>query len=370
MRIEQVELKIVRLPLVRPFQTSSSRKDHLDHILVRVVAGGVTGWGECASPSDPYYCPETTETCWHILRDFLAPLVLGREWSTIDELVGLLCSGQGKPLRPRRAGDGMLGPPGTRLVASRCIRCWEAPRRDPLGSQPGNREPGRRPARPDRPLPRRRLPPHQAQDRAGLGCRGRPPGPRPLSRDRASGRRQLGLHARRPAHAQGARRLRPALDRAAARPTTTSSTTPGSRSPSRPRSASTRASTRRPTPARPSTWAPAASSISRSAAWAACSKPSGSTTFAMREECRSGAAECTSSASAGRPTSRSPRCPASRFPAMSPAPTSTTPKTSSSRRSWPIRARSRSPTTAGLGVEPIEERIRAADASRSSRSQL
>jgi O-succinylbenzoate synthase len=89
MRIERIDLKIVRLPLVRPFQTSSSRKAHLDHILVRIVADGVVGWGECASPSDPYYCPETTETCWHILRDFLAPLVLGREWLSIEELVGL-----------------------------------------------------------------------------------------------------------------------------------------------------------------------------------------------------------------------------------------------------------------------------------------
>ena len=89
MRIEQVELRIVRLPLVRPFQTSSSRKEHLDHILVRVEAEGATGWGECASPSDPFYSPETTETCWHVLKDFLAPLVLGREWLTIDEMVGL-----------------------------------------------------------------------------------------------------------------------------------------------------------------------------------------------------------------------------------------------------------------------------------------
>ena len=87
MRIDQIDLRIVRLPLVRPFQTSSSRKAHLDHILVRVDAGGSEGWGECASPSDPYYCPETTETCWHILKDFLVPAVLGREWSTIDELV-------------------------------------------------------------------------------------------------------------------------------------------------------------------------------------------------------------------------------------------------------------------------------------------
>jgi O-succinylbenzoate synthase len=88
MRIERIDLKIVRLPLLRPFQTSSSRKDYLDHILVRVDCDGAIGWGECASPSDPYYCAETTETCWHILHDFLVPPVLGKEWSEIGELAG------------------------------------------------------------------------------------------------------------------------------------------------------------------------------------------------------------------------------------------------------------------------------------------
>jgi O-succinylbenzoate synthase len=87
MRIDAIELVLVRLPLVRPFQTSSSRKEHLDHILIRLSTGdGITGWGECASPSDPFYCPETTETCWHILHDFLAPMALGRDWTTIEEL--------------------------------------------------------------------------------------------------------------------------------------------------------------------------------------------------------------------------------------------------------------------------------------------
>src|SRR4051812_1781591 len=90
MRIERIELRVVRLPLVRTFRTSSSTKDAIEHILIRVVAdGGIEGWGESASPSDPYYCPETTETCWHILKDFLAPRVLGRPWATIDELIGL-----------------------------------------------------------------------------------------------------------------------------------------------------------------------------------------------------------------------------------------------------------------------------------------
>jgi O-succinylbenzoate synthase len=90
MKIDRIDLKLVRLPLIRPFRTSSSVKDHLDHILVRVVDGdGLAGWGECASPTDPYYCPETTGTCWHILKDFLGPLVLGREWSEIEGLTRL-----------------------------------------------------------------------------------------------------------------------------------------------------------------------------------------------------------------------------------------------------------------------------------------
>ena len=90
MRIDRVELRIVRLPLVRTFRTSSSTKAHIDHILVRVIDDrGVEGWGESASPSDPYYCPETTETCWHILKDFLVPRILGKTWADIDEMISL-----------------------------------------------------------------------------------------------------------------------------------------------------------------------------------------------------------------------------------------------------------------------------------------
>src|SRR5947207_2849112 len=84
MRIDRIDLLIVRLPLLRSFQTSSSRKSSLEHILVKAYADGLVGWGECASPSDPYYCEETTETCWHLLIDFLAPSVLGASWRDVD----------------------------------------------------------------------------------------------------------------------------------------------------------------------------------------------------------------------------------------------------------------------------------------------
>jgi O-succinylbenzoate synthase len=84
--LRSVDLFLARLPLLRPFTTSSHTKDHLEHILLRVRdQDGAEGWGECASPSDPYYCSETTETSWHILRDFLVPGLLGVEWGHPDE---------------------------------------------------------------------------------------------------------------------------------------------------------------------------------------------------------------------------------------------------------------------------------------------
>jgi O-succinylbenzoate synthase len=88
MKIERAELWIVRLPMVRSFATSSSTKTHQNHILVKLYADGLVGWGECASPSDPYYCEETTETCWHILKDFLLPSVLGKTWNDVAEFSG------------------------------------------------------------------------------------------------------------------------------------------------------------------------------------------------------------------------------------------------------------------------------------------
>ncbi|MBI2761315.1 MAG: o-succinylbenzoate synthase [Chloroflexi bacterium] len=88
--VERVDLYLVRLPLVHPFTTSSHTKDHLEHIILRVrAADGAEGWGECASPSDPYYCAETVETCWHIIRDFLSPALLGRAWDHPEQVGGL-----------------------------------------------------------------------------------------------------------------------------------------------------------------------------------------------------------------------------------------------------------------------------------------
>jgi len=88
MRITRIDLLRVRMALVRGFETSSHRKNDLNHLLIRVYDdAGHVGWGECAVPTDPYYCPETTETAWSILRDFMAPTVIGQEINSPEELL-------------------------------------------------------------------------------------------------------------------------------------------------------------------------------------------------------------------------------------------------------------------------------------------
>ena len=72
------------------FQTSSHRKGHLEHVLVRLVgADGAVGWGEIASAADPYYNAENVESCWLVARDYLLPAVLAAHWEHPGEVPAL-----------------------------------------------------------------------------------------------------------------------------------------------------------------------------------------------------------------------------------------------------------------------------------------
>ena len=79
MKIDSFTLYHIRLPLVTPFATSFGSIDHKECILVELQAEGLTGYGESAVERDPGYNYETTGTAWHILKDFVAPLILGQD---------------------------------------------------------------------------------------------------------------------------------------------------------------------------------------------------------------------------------------------------------------------------------------------------
>lgn len=79
MKIERIELHYISMPLVHPFRTSFGRETMRPCVLVAVYSDGLMGWGECVAMEGPYYSAETTATAWHMLREFLAPMLVGQE---------------------------------------------------------------------------------------------------------------------------------------------------------------------------------------------------------------------------------------------------------------------------------------------------
>src|SRR5512140_2638517 len=75
MKIDSLTLLHLSMPLVAPFETSFGRELDRECILVELAAEGLTGYGECVASHDPGYSYETTGTAWHILKDFIAPLI-------------------------------------------------------------------------------------------------------------------------------------------------------------------------------------------------------------------------------------------------------------------------------------------------------
>jgi O-succinylbenzoate synthase len=89
-RIERLELRLCRLPLVSFFETSFGRSYDRTFVLTTVHGDGAQGWGEGVAEANPYYSSETTETVWHIITEFLAPRVLGRHFDHPREVFDAL----------------------------------------------------------------------------------------------------------------------------------------------------------------------------------------------------------------------------------------------------------------------------------------
>jgi o-succinylbenzoate synthase len=90
MRLCQATLREIQMPLVRPFETSFGRTTDRRILLVEVDADGVTGWGECVAGERPSYSPETIETAWLILRDFIWPMIARKEFSAAADVWEML----------------------------------------------------------------------------------------------------------------------------------------------------------------------------------------------------------------------------------------------------------------------------------------
>jgi o-succinylbenzoate synthase len=103
LKVQKITLREIRMPLVSPFETSFGRLTNRRILLVEAQSDGVAGWGESVAGEGPFYAPETVETAWHILRDFIWPMLKGREFGCASDVWEIL-----SPIRGHNMAKGAI----------------------------------------------------------------------------------------------------------------------------------------------------------------------------------------------------------------------------------------------------------------------
>jgi len=87
MRLTAVQLREIVLPLVEPFVISSGRTETRRILLLRLVGDdGTEVWSEGVCGSRPNYSPETIDTAWLVLRQWLIPRAMRLDWDHPSEV--------------------------------------------------------------------------------------------------------------------------------------------------------------------------------------------------------------------------------------------------------------------------------------------
>ena len=95
MKIENITLREIQMPLVHFFETSFGRVYGRRILLLTARCEGVDGWAECVAGEDPFYSSEWIETAWSTLKHYLAPAVMRRPLAAAHEVSGLMARVRG-----------------------------------------------------------------------------------------------------------------------------------------------------------------------------------------------------------------------------------------------------------------------------------
>lgn len=79
MKIDHVRIREIAVRLRSPFETSFGAVQNRRILLLEVRSHGISGWGEGTAMEGPFYNAETIDTAWMMLRQYLIPLVLGKQ---------------------------------------------------------------------------------------------------------------------------------------------------------------------------------------------------------------------------------------------------------------------------------------------------
>lgn len=100
LRVDRLVLREIRLPLRERFEISSGFVEERRILLLELHhPDGPVVWAECVAGERPNYSPETIDTAWLAIRDWLGPKILAHPFSGPDALGARLADGvRGHPM--------------------------------------------------------------------------------------------------------------------------------------------------------------------------------------------------------------------------------------------------------------------------------
>ncbi|MEX2187277.1 MAG: o-succinylbenzoate synthase [Pirellulales bacterium] len=97
MLIDSIHLHHVRMPLVEPWRTAYGEDAAIESVLVRMTSGTHEAWAETSPLAAPCYSPEFATGAFALLRDWLAPAIVGQEIESGEALQRRLGHFKGNP---------------------------------------------------------------------------------------------------------------------------------------------------------------------------------------------------------------------------------------------------------------------------------
>jgi len=87
MKLDRVDIYLVRFPLKKPYTMADTSIDHFDTVFVRMQSGGLSGWGEVFPGNEPMLTAAWSASVFTCLKDCLLPR-LGKDFH-IDSATNL-----------------------------------------------------------------------------------------------------------------------------------------------------------------------------------------------------------------------------------------------------------------------------------------
>ncbi len=97
MKIDRIELFHVAMPMIYPWRTAYGEDAAVHSLLCRMSSGSVDGWGESSPFAAPCYSPEWAGGIFAVVRDWLAPAVVGQDIESGEQLQQRLAIFKGNP---------------------------------------------------------------------------------------------------------------------------------------------------------------------------------------------------------------------------------------------------------------------------------